>query len=261
MGGLALQETALAGKDLRMNTKGGSRVEEEMAHGMRIVDRAEEIWGWQGMAGASRWQRRVGMLTRDLDKSVRVLEVGCGIGLLTQDLAKTGCNVVAMDVSPHLLRRAMSRNLGKRVSFLHRNAMATGLPEGSFDFVIGSSILHHLETELALQEFSRLLRSGGTVRFTEPNMLNPQIMAQKNIPWLKRLAGDSPSETAFFRWSLARLLKREGFRNVSIEPFDFLHPATPDSFVEALGRLGMWLERNPALRQIAGSLFIEAEKS
>ena len=40
-------------------------------------------------------------------------------------------------------------------------------------------------------------------------MLNPQIAIQKNIPWVKRKLGDSPDETAFFRWPLRRLLEEE----------------------------------------------------
>ena len=50
-------------------------------------------------------------------------------------------------------------------------------------------------------------------------MLNPQIAIQKNIPWIKRKLGDSPDETAFFRWPLRRLLEQTGYRDVRIDPF------------------------------------------
>jgi hypothetical protein len=52
-------------------------------------------------------------------------------------------------------------------------------------------------------------------------MLNPQIAIQKNVSWVKRKLGDSPDETALFRWPLRRLLERTGFRDVRIDPFDF----------------------------------------
>ena len=61
------------------------------------------------------------------------------------------------------------------------------------------------EIEEALRDIYRVLKPGGTIYFTEPNMLNPQIAMQKNIPWIKRKLGDSPDETAFFRWPLRRL--------------------------------------------------------
>jgi hypothetical protein len=91
-------------------------------------------------------------------------------------------------------------------------------------------------------------------------MLNPQIAIQKNVPWIKRKLGDSPDETAFFRWPLRRLLKRTGFRNVWIDPFDFLHPNTPPFLVQRLNAFARLLENVPLLSEFAGSLYIRATK-
>ena len=102
---------------------------------------------------------------------------------------------------------------------------------------MGSSVLHHLEIKEALRDIYRVLKPGGTIYFTEPNMLNPQIAIQKNIPWIKRKLGDSPDETAFFRWPLRRLLERTGYRDVRIDPFDFLHPKTPVALIDQVERV------------------------
>jgi hypothetical protein len=91
-------------------------------------------------------------------------------------------------------------------------------------------------------------------------MLNPIILVQKNVPWIKRRAGDSPDETAFLRWRLGRALRSAGFEVERIEPFDFLHPATPAAAVDAVDHLSGWLEAIPLVREIAGSLFIVARK-
>ena len=91
-------------------------------------------------------------------------------------------------------------------------------------------------------------------------MLNPQIAIQKNVPWIKRKLGDSPDETAFFRWPLRRLLQQTGFRDVRIEPFDFLHPKTPLPVVNHLNALGRFLESVPVISEFAGSLYIRAVK-
>ena len=89
-------------------------------------------------------------------------------------------------------------------------------------------------------------------------MLNPQIAVQKNIPWIKRKLGDSPDETAFFRWPLRRLLEQTGYRDIRIDPFDFLHPKTPMPLINRVNQLGRFLEKMPVISEFAGSLYIRA---
>jgi len=91
-------------------------------------------------------------------------------------------------------------------------------------------------------------------------MLNPQIAFQKNVPWVKRKLGDSPDETAFFRWPLRRLLEQTGFHDVQIDPFDFLHPKIPGFLVNPVSGFGRLLERVPLIGEFAGSLYIRAVK-
>jgi ubiquinone/menaquinone biosynthesis C-methylase UbiE len=237
------------------------RIANEIEHGRFLAQRgAGEIWNWEGPAGKLRWARRVKMLSDHLHSGMTVLELGCGTGYFTRELARCGADVVAVDVSPELLEIAKADCAAENVRYEIHNACALGYGDAVFDSVVGSSVLHHLEINEALREIYRVLKSDGTIYFTEPNMLNPQIAIQKNIPWIKRKLGDSPDETAFFRWSLRRLLKETGFRDVRIDPFDFLHPKTAGIFVNQLNRLGHFLESVPLVSEFAGSHYIRAIK-
>ena len=129
-----------------------------------------------------------------------------------------------------------------------------------FDAVVGSSILHHLPLKSSLTEIRRILRPGGKLAFAEPNMMNPQILIQKNVPVVKRWLGDSPDESAFIRWRLKRKLLSLGFENIVIKPYDFLHPLTPGLAVPLVDQMGRLAEKIPILRQIAGSLIIGASR-
>jgi len=189
-----------------------------------------------------------------------VLELGCGTGYFTQELARSGADVVAIDVSPELLEVARSNCSAPNVRYQIENAYALSYPEAVFDSVVGSSVLHHLEIAAALRNIYRVLKPGGTIYFTEPNMLNPQIAIQKNVPLIKQKLGDSPDETAFFRWPLRRLLEQTGYRDVRIDPFDFLHPKTPVPLINRVNALGRCLENIPVISEFAGSLYIRAVK-
>jgi ubiquinone/menaquinone biosynthesis C-methylase UbiE len=237
------------------------RIAKEIEHGRFLAEHGPGgIWNWEGPAGRQRWARRVNMLSQHLRPGMTVLELGCGAGYFTRELALSGADIVAVDVSPELLSIARADRCANNVRYEIQNACALGYSDATFDSVVGSSVLHHLDIKEALAEIYRVLQFGGTIHFTEPNMLNPQIAIQKNVPWIKRKLGDSPDETAFFRWSLRWLLKQAGFSEVRIDPFDFLHPKTPGFLVERFNTLGRWLERAPVISEFAGSLYIRAMK-
>jgi SAM-dependent methyltransferase len=237
------------------------RITKEIQHGRFLAEHgAGEIWNWESAAGKLRWARRRKMLSSHLGPGMTVLELGCGTGHFTSELARSGADIIAIDVSPELLEIAKANCSASNVRYEIENAYELSYPDAAFDSVVGSSVLHHLEIEQGLREIYRVLKAGGTIYFTEPNMLNPQIAIQKNVPWIKRKLGDSPDETAFFRWPLRRLLEQTGYRAVRIDPFDFLHPKMPPLLVNRTASLGRLLETMPVISEFAGSLYIRAVK-
>src|SRR5438045_8734254 len=79
------------------------RITKEIEHGRFLAQHgAGEIWNWESPAGKLRWARRVKMLSKHLGPGMSVLEVGCGTGYFTRELARSGGDVVALDVSAAL---------------------------------------------------------------------------------------------------------------------------------------------------------------
>lgn len=237
------------------------RIKHEVEHGRYLAEHgAPDIWNWSSPAGILRFRRRVAMLSKHLRPGMKVLELGCGTGLFTAEFAHSDADLTALDISEELLTQARCRVKSPNVTFVNGNAYATDFEDNSFDAIIGSSVLHHLELEKALKEIHRLLKPGGSASFTEPNMLNPQIALQKNIPYLKRKLGDSPDETAFFAGQLRRLLRRHDFTEIRVTPFDFLHPALPEKSLNIMNPFSLMLEKIPIIKAIAGSLYLEFKK-
>jgi len=239
------------------------RVAHEIAHGQYLArEGAEKVWGWGTPAGKLRADRRTDMIAQGarLKPGMRVVEVGCGTALFTERLTKLGVHVTAVDLSPDLLELARGRGIDPSlVTFVHGRFEEIDLPN-DFDAVVGSSVLHHLEVAPALERAYKVIRSGGAIAFAEPNMLNPQIAVQKNVPIVKRWAGDSPDETAFFRWQLKRLMEAAGFTEAEVTPFDWLHPSTPRPLIPLIDRLGRGVERIPLVREFAGSVVCRATR-
>ena len=236
------------------------RILNEKEHGKKIINVSGKVWGWESPAGRERWQRRVIMLTRHIETGMRVLEIGCGTGELTKLLQNKNSRIISIDVSFDLIRIAKTKVISDKIAFLLQDACNLGFVANSFDTIIGSSVLHHLEVDKALKEFYRVLKSGGSIFLTEPNMMNPQMAVQKNIPFLKKIAGESPDETAFLRWSLKKKLERIGFKDIELKNFDFLHPAIPRAMIPVIRYLGSFMESLPVIREVAGSIYIKARK-
>lgn len=236
----------------------------ELKHNRKILEKTEKIWGRCGKIGRLRVERRAKMI-QDLcaiDKTKKVLEIGCGTGALTQYLTNSEAEIIAIDIFQEFLEIAKKKILNAgNVKFQIEDAeFLKTLKDNSFDVVCGLSILHHLNTELCLKNIYRVLKPGGYLAFSEPNMLNPQIAIQKNIPFLKKLLGDSPDETAFFKWQIKKLLKKNNFINIKVRPFDFLHPALPDFSLFLFSKISQFLEKIPLIKETAGSLIIFAQK-
>jgi ubiquinone/menaquinone biosynthesis C-methylase UbiE len=90
----------------------------------------------------------------------RVLDVGCGTGVLTRGLARLSqvARVVGVDpAAPLLARAAMLANDIGNVEFQEADARALPFPDASFDVVVFDSTLSHvLEPESALAEAFRV---------------------------------------------------------------------------------------------------------
>lgn len=233
------------------------RIQHEIRHGATDAAVRQAEHGWASAAGKIRRGRRGEFLVRGLPRTTRVLEIGSGTGLHTIALLEAFDDVVAIDISPELLAHA--EKVAPRAQMYVMDAHQPDFPDSSFDAIVGVSVLHHLDWDLALGRYIAQLKPGGVVRFSEPNLLNPQIFLQKNVGILKRLAGDSPGEYAFTRWQIARSLRNAGFVDISVTPFEFLHPGTPKGLIPLLVKLESWLPKTP-LNEIAGSLLIEARK-
>jgi ubiquinone/menaquinone biosynthesis C-methylase UbiE len=236
-------------------------IEHEIAHGKKISENAEEIWGWGSKAGQLRAQRRADYFINlgKIKQDDTVLEIGCGTGIFTQKVYdSTKAHITAIDISDDLLKQASAKM--PEVNFRIDDAMNLSFQEGSFNVVFGSSILHHLDFKKSLGEIFRVMKPEGRMIFAEPNMLNPQIFIQKNVPIIKRWMGDSPDETAVVSWRMKKLLMQIGFKNVQVFPYDFLHPSIPAFCINPISAIGLFFEKVPVIKEIAGSVVIYAEK-
>ncbi len=240
------------------------RAMNEIAHGKELASKeTEAVWGWGTPAGLIRAERRSKFIVdgAGLGAGQRALEIGCGTGNFTEMFAKTGANIIAVDISPDLLEKARSRNLpSDQVQFIEQR-FEDSESTGPFDSVIGSSVLHHLDIQPALTKIFQLLKPGGRLSFAEPNALNPQVFLERKFYFIKPIFGYvSPDETAFNRWALKKMMLDIGFVDIVITPLDWLHPLVPVPMIGLVRKFESWFEKTAFVREFAGSIYIHARR-
>jgi magnesium-protoporphyrin O-methyltransferase len=98
----------------------------------------------------------------------RVLDAGCGTGAMTEELARRGADVVAIDISPALVEIAAKRlpeALAPRVTFTSGDMLATGL--GQFDHVMAmDSMIYYTAPDLGRALAHLCPRVQGSIVFT-----------------------------------------------------------------------------------------------
>jgi len=129
-------------------------------------------------------------------QGLRVLDFGCGTGWMGIALARSGAQVYGIDISEELIKKAMQlaehERLSTKIRFQEMAAEKLAFPDGYFDVIFGSAILHHTDIEIALQNISRVLKPDGRAIFVEP--MNQNIVLniwRKVTPWRR-----SPAEKA-----------------------------------------------------------------
>jgi len=185
--------------------------------------------------GLDRRWRAAAIGTLDLPPRAKVLDLGCGSGVLSQLLADRA-TVVGLDVSQEMLRLAQQRMAG-RVHLVRGSAFQLPFRGGSFDAAVSGFVLRNLrDLNGAFRELARVLRPGGQIALLDatqpPNALVRRLFDAYfglAAPALGALVGQRQAYRYLVR-SLAHLppapelcamLEAAGFNNCIARPLDF----------------------------------------
>ncbi|HSJ88080.1 MAG TPA: methyltransferase domain-containing protein [Anaerolineales bacterium] len=165
------------------------------------------------------WFRWIFDTLLKLPSSARILELGCGHGLLWKenvDRIPSGWMITLSDLSPGMLDAAW-RNLvvsGRAFQFKEIDAQSIPIQDETFDAVIANHMLYHVpDRSKALMEIKRVLKLGGHIFATT---VGKQHMKEMNA-WLERVSQGSYVSKATIAFTLENGLEQiqPYFSNVS----------------------------------------------
>jgi SAM-dependent methyltransferase len=189
--------------------------------------------------------KRTAYVTERLPPPARVLDVGCGTGVLAQRLAGRGYDVVGLDPS-----KGMLEVMHRRAPELEAVAgSATEIPfaEGEFDLALSVAAMHHIAepaaVRRALEEMVRVVRPGGLVAVWDHNPRNPY--------WphlMKRVPQDRGDERLIPLEEILDGLRSGGAETIEAHQLGLVPDFTPPRLLGVAAALERLAERTPGVR-------------
>ena len=151
--------------------------------------------------------KKVDILRRD----DRILEVGCALGKLSDELYHMGyTNIVGVDIAPSKITLAKERF--PHLDLRCMDAAVLEFADGIFDVCLSFDVVEHLpNVDVHLREALRVLKPSGTYLLQTPNALSNAVwetIAKRGLRW--RLVHPSLQS----HWGLRRKLVQAGFTDV-----------------------------------------------
>ncbi|HEV7578083.1 MAG TPA: methyltransferase domain-containing protein [Caldimonas sp.] len=198
-------------------------------------------------------QRRRFRALLDVRAGESGVDVGCGVGHLTCELAEDvgpGGRMTGVDASADMLAGAAARvralRLDDRVALHEGDAVALGLPDASADFVVAVQTYSYLpDVAAAVAEAARVLRPGGRLGVLDTDW-DLCVYGSPDVDLMRRIFdGHWRFEHAHLPRELDRLFRDAGLTPSHAEAFPLLETRyDADSFGAGLLALG----RNAAVR-------------
>jgi ubiquinone/menaquinone biosynthesis C-methylase UbiE len=197
-------------------------------------------------------------------RGARVLEAGCGTGMILRAVAPVASIAVGLDLSPGMLAQAHARGL--RV--VHGSVTDLPFGDGEFDLAYSYKVLAHVEQiGRALGEMARVVRPGGHViaEFYNPYSLRGLIKKVKRPTAISTVGGhDHQVYTRYDTLADARRHLPPSLHIVDVRGVRVLTPHSAAHDLPLLGRALAALESRaataPLLRRLGGFMVVIAQK-
>ena len=174
--------------------------------------------------------------TKTTVRDKNVLEIACGTGIVTIQIASTAKNIIATDYSDNMLNE-LQQKLDKNININNvivskqdlYNIDLNDYNIDEFDVIIAANILHLLnDIEKGLKSMQKYLKNDGILII--PTYCHSENIIAQFMSYLLQTISNFPLETSFTSQKLEKILQQNGWNVIKKEVYFGLIPI---AYIEA----------------------------
>jgi len=167
------------------------------------------------------------LIESNFDKDIKILEIGCGQGLMLKELQNRGYDVEGLEPSLRASKIAREKKLKIIVGYFPETKI-----KEKFDLIIISHVLEHIKNyKKFIKSLEKILKSNGCLLLTQTNYkgLIPKIQKENWYAWVP--------EQHFWHFipdGVIFLLNKFGFKKIKLIRSSLVHSLTPGTIIAEL---------------------------
>lgn len=179
------------------------------------------------------YQRTLHMSQRYLKKTDYLLDLGCGTGITTVEIAPKVDRVLAIDISEEMMSQCQQKIESRGIQNVETkmmNIFDTSLEDNSFDVICVFNVLNYMiDREDVMIRIYNILKPGGYF-LSATDCLGERLTREAMLKWYSHKKGDTPTVQFDTMKNIRKLIASGGFK---ILEYENLYNSPPNLFVAA----------------------------
>lgn len=165
----------------------------------------------------------------------KILDLGCGTGIVTRQLKERGADVIGIDKDPEMLKKALAHETPD-IQYIEAAAKDLPFEPETFDAVTAFSAFHWFATPESLSEIQRVLKRKGLF-FIANRKVDPRTLTARQALLQSFATANLPAPKTY---DYRKIFEDAGFQEVEEKKFELLERSSVEESVDYVQSTSYW---------------------
>jgi len=164
-----------------------------------------------------------------------ILDLGCGTGISTRQIAKKNSKVFGCDIDEKMLANTLKNK--NNITYIKGDAEKLPFPSQTFDLITMFAAFHWFSNKKAMNEMRRVLKPWGVICIIQPTQTSP--FRHDRIDIINKVLG-ATVKTKYSKRKFADVLAQNNFKIIENKIYKTVNKYTLEQFLKLLQTYSIW---------------------